>query len=425
MNLSRLNHALFPENFAGRERLRRSWPARLAAPLVFLYTRLTMQGRMLLLLTLVVGAFGLQVETTQVYLVFSLMAGLCVAVLAFLQPFALPDVSIQVGCPRRVSLGEAQHFDVVLANHGEQAHQSLVMVGPFLPSDGRWQGEKPVAPELPPGGTVSLTCAARFSRRGEHHLDPFTVAAMLPLGLSCGRPVRGEPVRFLVVPAIAPIIRLTLPLARRHQPGGVALASKTGESMDLLGIRPYRPGDRIRDLHAPSWARTGSPMVREYQEEYFSRVGVVVDTDAVHAQPRRLEAALSLAAGIVAHLSRGEALIDLLVVGDDVHALTLGRSLGFLDQALDLLACVQPGRAFAAERLGRLLAPFLGRLSAVVLVGLTWDSERALFLQMVRGQGVACQALAVAGPHAGDLPASGDCTSVPVEAIERKEPLCL
>ena len=64
MNLSRLNHALFPENFAGRERLRRSWPARLAAPLVFLYTRLTMQGRMLLLLTLVVGAFGLQVETT-------------------------------------------------------------------------------------------------------------------------------------------------------------------------------------------------------------------------------------------------------------------------------------------------------------------------------------------------------------------------
>ena len=30
---------------------------------------------------------------------------------------------------------------------------------------------------------------------------------------------------------------------------------------------------------ARSWARTGIPVVREYQEEYFSRVGVVVDTD--------------------------------------------------------------------------------------------------------------------------------------------------
>ena len=92
----------------------------------------------------------------------------------------------------------------------------------------------------------------------------------------------------------------------------------------------------MRDLHARSWARTGIPVVREYQEEYFSRIGVIVDTDEDAADPRTFEAALSLAAGVVAHLSRGEALIDLLVVGDHVHSLTLGRSLGFLEQALDL-----------------------------------------------------------------------------------------
>ena len=54
-------------------------------------------------------------------------------------------------------------------------------------------------------------------------------------------------------------------------------------------------------------------MVREYQEEYFTRIGVVVDTDARAASPAHIEGALSLAAGVVAHLCQGEALVDLLV----------------------------------------------------------------------------------------------------------------
>jgi uncharacterized protein (DUF58 family) len=425
VNLARLNRSLIPETYAERERLRRGWLVRLFSPLIFLSTRLTQAGRTLLTLTIVVGAFGVEVQSTQVYVVFALMAGLCLAVLLPIRLFALDRLDITVRCARRVSLGAAQRFDVELCNQGPQPLRALSVAvqGPFLPSDGRWEGEAPIVEELPAGARAQVTCTARFRTRGEHHLDPFAVAALLPLGLSNGRPLLSAPVRFLVVPVLAPVTRISLPVAQRHQPGGVALASKTGESMDLLGIRPYRPGDPIRDLHARSWARLGQPIVREYQEEYFSRIGVVVDTDSAHADPRRLEAALSLAAGIVARLSRGEALIDLLVVGDEVHALTVGRSLGFLDQALDLLACVKPGRAFVAETPARLLAPFLSRLSAVIFVGLTWDDERARFAHVVRGQGVACQCIVVEGP-ANRVPA-GDRLTVPVQAIENKEPLCL
>lgn len=425
MNFARWNRVVFPESHGERERLRRSRLARLATPIVFLYTRLTPSGRALLVLTIFVGAFGLQVEATRVYLLFSLMAGLWVVLLAPLPWFALDEIALAVRCPRRVSLGEPQRFDVDITNTGNLTRQALAVTGPFLPSDGRWQGSHPVVDELRPGGHLAVTCTARFSRRGEHHLDPFQVASLLPLGLSCGRPVAGEPVRFLVVPPIAPVARLALPLGRRHQPGGVALASHTGESMDLLGIRPYRAGDPIRDLHARSWARLGVPIVREYQEEYFSRVGVVVDTDAAHAVPRRLEAALSLAAGLVARLSHGEALIDLLVVGAEVHALTLGRSLGFLDQALDLLACVAAGPAFDGARLERVLAPHLERLSALLLVGLAWDEERARFAEVVRDHGVACRAIMLHGPGPAIAARHEQVATVPVEAIERKEALCL
>jgi uncharacterized protein (DUF58 family) len=423
VNLARLNHILIPDGFAGREQLRRTRLARVARPLVWLYARLTPRGRALVGLTVLVGALGLQVETTQVYVLFALLAGLCLAVLVAGRPYALADVAIEVTCPRRVAVGEVQRFTVALANQGAATHHAVMVEGPFLPWDGAWQGEPEVADRLLPGGSATITCGGRFSNRGEHHLDPFTAAALLPLGLSCGRRISSNPARFLVVPPLAEVVRLSLPAARRHQPGGVAQASKTGESMDLLGVRPYRPGDPIRDLHARSWARLGVPIVREYQEEYFSRVGVVVDTDRRHASPRRLEAALSLAAGIVARLSAGEALIDLLVVGEAVHPLTLGRSLGFLDQALDLLACVEPGAPLEAARLLQRLSPFLSRLSAAVFVALTWDEDRARLADALARQGVACHTIVVHGPRAPAPP--GPALAVPVEAIERREPLWL
>jgi uncharacterized protein (DUF58 family) len=272
---------------------------------------------------------------------------------------------------------------------------------------------------------------ARFSFRGEHHLDPFHARELLPLGLALGPAIATGGCRFLVVPKIADVARVTTPRGRRHQPGGIALASKTGESMDLLGVRPYRPGDPVRDLHARSWARLGTPVVREYQQEYFSRIGVVLDTDEEIASERQREAAISLAAGIVATLSRGEALIDVIVVGRQVHTLTVGRSLGYFEQALDLLACVEDKGPFDGEDLLSRLAPHLPELACVVFVALAWDEARAAFYGRVQQLGVGCSAVVVEREprRFGSEPAKpaypDGVRGVEVLAIERGDALVL
>jgi uncharacterized protein (DUF58 family) len=235
---------------------------------------------------------------------------------------------------------------------------------------------------------------ARFVSRGLHHLDPFTGAAVAPLGLACGPRTSSDGVKVYVVPRIANVVRLPIAIATRHQPGGVALASKAGESMDLLGVRPYRPGDPVRDLHARTWARTGKPAVREYQQEYFTRVGVVLDTSTDDQD--RLEAAVELAAGVIAHLSHGDALIDVLVVGDTVHELTVGRSLGRLDQALELLASVDRGPALRAAKLVTRLEPHLAQLSSVIVILTgTAGAEQRLLATKLRDQGLACTTLVI------------------------------
>lgn len=433
-NFAKWNHVLLPDTKAGRDRFRRGFWGKVLTPVSWFYGALSEEGRVLALASILVAFFGLDVQSSDVFLLWAAIAGLFVGSLAVRRFFRLPGVLVRAVTPRRVTVGEEVRFVIAVRNDGPRDALAVRIRGPFLPWDGAWSGRPPTIPHLRAGTESEATLTARFVARGEHHLDPFSAAALVPFGLSVGDAVWSPGVKFLVVPKIANVTRLSMPIGRRHQPGGVALASKTGESMDLLGVRPYRPGDPVKHLHARSWARAGIPVVREYQEEYFSRVGVIVDNS--HSDERRFEAVISLAAGVVASLSRGEALIDLLVVGGELHDLTIGRHLGFLEQALDLLAIATSTKKplLEGELLAR-LAPHLGRLSAVILVTTSADPALA---ERIRGHGVACSTLIVqSGPSpapaatpgasaAGGARASGlAVTVVDAGAVERGEALSL
>ena len=397
IDFARLNHILIPKGNVERDRFRESMVGRVVIPLVGIFWgALTDEGRTVLVVTFLVGAVSVDVRGTTGYVFFSILAGLVAGSLVAARRLRLPDVVVTVDAPRRVTVGEPVTFTIACTRkaHAKASMRQPVRVrGPFLPWDGAWLDEPPAEVVVPEAGTAKAKMRARFVARGLHHLDPFTAAAVAPLGLACGPRRSSDAVKLHVVPRVANVARLPVTVAARHQPGGVALASKSGEAMDLLGIRPYRPGDPMRDLHARSWARTGVPVVREYQQEYFTRVGVVLDTDI--EDPDRLEAAVELTAGVIAHLTRGEALIDVLVVGDTVHELTLGRSLGTLDQALELLATVERGKPLRAAELLRRLGPYLERLSTVFVVAVTEGEEGRAVQGGITARGIACTTLVV------------------------------
>lgn len=393
LDLARLNHVLIPTRKEDRDRFRASRLGRAASRTLGVWWSLTEEGRMLAILTLVVGAFAVDVRGTSAYVFFSLLAGLVVGSLASARGLRIDDVDVEVAAPVRVTVGEPVSFLVTCRARGQGELPPLRVRGPFLPWDGTWADPSPREAAPDEAGIARVTMRARFVARGLHHLDPFTASAVAPLGLACG-PRRSSPsLKLHVVPRIANVTRLPSALAMRHQPGGVALASKSGESMDLHGVRPYRPGDPVRDLHARSWARTGTPVVREYQQEYFTRVGVVLDTDVEDAD--LLEAAIELAAGVIAHLSRGEALVDVLVVGDRVHELVVGRSLGSLDQALELLAAVERGPPLRAPALLGRLEPHLSVLSAVLVITTSTPDERRAIEHAIRSRGPRCTTIAL------------------------------
>ncbi len=417
MNYARLNHILIPNTKDERDRWRDSKWSRLLSPLSRTYFGLSEEGRMLFAFTAFVGLAGLDVGRSQSHLVWALLLSLIFGSTAMRRFFDLPRVKLRVTGPDRVTVGEPAHFQVTLENRGDRDHHSLRLSRPFLPWDGKWSGRPPALPTLPAGERRTLGATARFAARGVHHIDSFSAAALVPLGLAVGPFIRSSGTRFTVVPKLARIRRISLPITPQYQPGGVALASHTGESMELMGVRPYRAGDRIRDLHAVTWARCGEPAVREYQQEYFSRVGVVLDTDLAKNAEEQLEAMVSLAAGVTAHLSLTETLIDLLVCGDRLHPLTVGRSLGHLDQALDHLSCVTAGPGFDHHVVLSMLRPHLSRLSCIVFIASDWSVERRALVAGIRHAGVGCRSLCVK-PHSRERePESTGASALDVDSL--------
>ncbi|TNE48548.1 MAG: DUF58 domain-containing protein [Deltaproteobacteria bacterium] len=422
VNLNKLNYILIPKNRVEWDELRKSRRGRVFRWIYNAYFVFSQEGRVLLFLWMLLSALSINIGFTQYYVVWSVLTGLLLGSVLLRRFVKMDGVSASFTGPPRVTRGEEVFFSVEFHNQSGQIHQAIRVERPFLPWDGKYFSPRLSIDQLEPGQTQVREIVATFQARGEHHLDPISGRALAPLGLALSEPVSStSSVHFLVVPQIADVAHIDIETTQKYQPGGVALASITGEARELVGVRPYRPGDPIRDLHAKTWARIGEPAVREYQQEYFTRIGIVIDTDEGRDDDPMFESMLSLAGGIVAHLSRGEALLDLLVIGQDIHELTLGRSLGFLDQALDLLACVSPQDGFQGREIRSQIREHLSRLSCMIVLSMNWDESREEFAMWIEQQGIRCRRIHIVDGEVPDYAREIGATLVDIEDIQGKE----
>ena len=133
-------------------------------------------------------------------------------------------------------------------------------------------------PRLGPRENVEVSLEIMPRRRGPLNLFGLHVARPDPLGLF--RALARQPAveSVLILPKRYPLPPLALPGSRRYQPGGISLAQSVGDSEEFISVREYRPGDPLRRIHWRAWARAGKPVVKEYQDEYFVRHALILDT---------------------------------------------------------------------------------------------------------------------------------------------------
>ena len=197
---------------------------------------------------------------------------------------------------------------------------------------------------------------------------------------------------FLVYPKYHHLRELDIPVGRKYQPGGLALTSFLGDSTEFLSTREFRPGDPLRHIHWRSWARLGKPIVKEYGEEYFCRLALIVDTVVPEGEDDQcLEQSISLAAAITDYLSREEYVIDIFAAGPKLYYMQAGRSLAYLQNIMDILACLEPTPADdeSFQVMETALLEELEGISTTILLFTDWDERRARMMDELQRGGTA------------------------------------
>jgi uncharacterized protein (DUF58 family) len=276
-------------------------------------------------------------------------------------------------------------------------NRSFRLGGPLPPIRAARTRPTPVPP-LPARGQVDLETSVVAYRRGPLVLAGGWLARPDPFGLF--RALRRVPLpqTVLVLPRRYVLPPLTLPGAAQYQRGGVALAAGVGESEEFVALREYRRGDSLRRVHWRTSARLGQPIVKEYQDEYYTRHALVLDTHCEAAREAVFEEAVAVAASFACTVPDQESLLDLLFVGPRTVCVTSGRGVGHTQQMLEVLAAVRPCPNPRLAELEAMVWQHRGSLSGCLLVLLDWDEPRRALVRHLKALRLPTLAMVVV-PH--------------------------
>jgi uncharacterized protein (DUF58 family) len=362
--------------------------------------RLTTRGRYLFWATLAFGIIGVDTRRSQAFLLFAVCAS-ALLLAFFLNVGRRPPLALACALPLRATAGRPVSVTASLEGPAGRGVRSLHVK---LPRPIRWGSSLQITPaeqllDVKPKQTARATFQLLPKRRGRYLMRGATVRRTDPIGLASGRPLKAPDQTLLVYPRYWSLADFSVPAGRRYQPGGIPLSSSTGDAIEFVGTREYREGDSLRNIHWRSWARRGEPVVKEHQEEYFCRIALILDTfqpkRSTPEHERSFEAAISVLASIADYYSRSEYIVDILAAGPEIYEVSAGRSLAYLENVLDVLACLEPCHEFPFEKISPSLFDRLQRITSVVAVLQDWDQPREDFLRRVKGLGTAVRALVV------------------------------
>lgn len=321
-----------------------------------------------------------------------------------------PELTVKSNWPRTLEVGQTTIVPLRVTNNSSwRAAYDVMLLILRRPAD-LWHtnGDQFVG-KIGPQQSAEMQLELCPQRRGRiriagidaHSTFPFNLVR-IPGGRTAGH-------EFIVYPAAHPLTRLDMPVGDGALEGQFVLSGQVGDSTEYLGNREYSPGEPIRRLDFRAWARLGRPIVREYQDEFASRVALIVDTVDVRSRLRKrlshVEPAISLAASVIDGILDDDYQLSVLATGADIYSFSDDPDSGFREEAMEQLALTVATRTPVYRNMLPMLLAEVERCAAVLIILASWGEQQQ---ELVRELSLHGPPLKVVLIHDGDVPDSFD-----------------
>jgi uncharacterized protein (DUF58 family) len=120
-------------------------------------------------------------------------------------------------------------------------------------------------------------------------------------------------------------------------------------------------------------------------------------------------------------MARQDYLVDIFAAGPNLYHLTAGRSLAYLDQILDILACVEANPKEPFGLIEPQIDDLLDRISTVICVFLNWDQTRRDFVDHLLQRGAAVKVIILRDGNCTLNPADDSASLGEVPVISKEQ----
>ena len=182
------------------------------------------------------------------------------------------------------------------------------------------------------GGSAELTCKIQTKKRGAFEIPK--VALILPeINGALRYAANTGKAELLVIPR--PLRVSAFPFLISGASGAVfapLLMPSLTRGMNFVGVREYREGDALRDLHHKAFARYGKPFTKEFETERGAGAILVLDVTARNLREKSsVEMLIRLAAGIGLWLLERNALGRFFIGDDEISLVQADGGESFLE----------------------------------------------------------------------------------------------
>ncbi|MGB1799219.1 MAG: DUF58 domain-containing protein [Gammaproteobacteria bacterium] len=392
--------------------------------------RFTSAGTMILLTMPVAGVFGFDTRSTLSFQLFSIT--LCLLIIAIISSlFFRGKFSIERTLPEYGTVGIPVNYSCTIKNANNKAKKGLVLIedleaafpsidefnqakDPFDKKRNRFDrfigyprlvnilqkrrggSIEPVAVDfIAEKSNSEEQCQLIPNRRGYLYFDKSKLAKADPLGLFQSQKIIKNKDKLLILPKLYETPRLNMHGKRTYQQGGINNASSTGDSQEFISLRDYRPGDPIKSIHWKSFAKTNQPVVKEYNDEFFIRYGLILDTFLDNKSDDVFETAVSIAASFMTAQREQDALLDLMFIGNNTYRFTSGRGLGGTESILEVLACIESVHQSNIKGMEIMIEEYNHECSGLICIFLNMNEERKNFIEKLSHYGIPVKVLVV------------------------------
>ncbi len=241
----------------------------------------------------------------------------CLFMTARKSKFKAGDISV-----RNVYEGETSTVDLHVTAEDKL---NAVSLGCFR-MDPSLKCEESTLVAIAAGEMAKLTCKIQTKKRGAFEIPK--VSVIIPeINGALRYAANAGKAELLVFPR--PVRVGSFPFLTSGASGAVfapLLLPSLTRGMDFVGVREYREGDSLRDLHHKAFARYGKPFTKEFETERGAGAILVLDVTARSLREKSsVEMLIRLAAGVGLWLLERKAL-GRFFIGDDEIALVQGDS---------------------------------------------------------------------------------------------------